>query len=608
MKFAHPGSRHSGVVVALSALRSESSPACGEFPDLVLLGDLARSWNFDLIQLLPVNDTGGMSSPYTALSAFALHPLYLRLSDLPEARSRPEFALKARALADSHAADSRFSYGPYRIAKLALLEELFVASRGRREDEAWLKAVEGFPDWLAENAWVRGYAVFSELKRRAGDKPWWLWETDRDPGAERVDELWKSADLAGGTRFFAWLQFRADAQFRAAAGLLAGRGVDILGDIPILIGKDSADVWAEPSIFGLGLSAGSPPDGENPLGQNWGFPVYDWDVLERRDLDFWRDRLRVAGRYYSAYRIDHVLGFFRIWTVGERERSGYLGRFLPSVPIDGAELGRLGFNADRIRWLSRPHLPLRRLSEAAGGDASALAPALERLLERIGGEDLFLFKASVKGELDIEEALSGSPRALCDLIVASWRDRALLEFEEGLFVPTWNWRGTTSWASLSDDERSGLELLFAAKKKAADAAWEKTGRRILGTLARSSEMLATAEDLGAIPPFVPRVLDEFGILGLRVLRWTRRWDEPGQPLFPSAEWPSSSVACPSVHDSSVLREWWEAEADRALVWDWAARSLGRWIGDVPTRLGPGAARILLEALAGVASGIAVYPI
>ncbi|MEI6877118.1 MAG: 4-alpha-glucanotransferase, partial [Spirochaetota bacterium] len=183
MKFAHPESRHSGIVVALSALRSESSHACGEFPDLVLLGDLARSWNFDLVQLLPVNDTGGMSSPYTALSAFALHPLYLRLSDLPEARSRPEFAQKARALADMHAADERFAYGPYRAAKLALLEELFTASRGKREADAWLEAVGGFPDWLEENSWVKGYAIFSELKRRAGGKPWWEWARYRDPGA-----------------------------------------------------------------------------------------------------------------------------------------------------------------------------------------------------------------------------------------------------------------------------------------------------------------------------------------------------------------------------------------------------------------------------------------
>jgi len=608
MKLPRPEARRTGIVVALSALRSGGSPAAGEFPDLLALGELARSWGFDLIQLLPVNDTGGMSSPYTALSAFALHPLYIRAEDLPEVRAKPSLADKFRALSLEHAEAPRFDYGRYSSAKLALLEEVFRASVGKSDAASWISGLEGFVAWQAANGWVLGYSVFSELKRRYGGLPWWSWREDRDPSRERVEALWRDPVHAAGTRFFAWLQFRAEAQFRAAAEGLAKLGVGILGDIPILIGKDSAEVWAERGLFGLGLSAGSPPDAENPLGQNWGFPVYDWEALAREDFRFWRDRLTVASRFYSAYRIDHVLGFFRIWTLGERERSGYLGRFAPTLGIEVGELEALGFDPPRRRWLSRPHLPFWRLLEAAGNDAALLHPAMERLFDRIGAEDLYLFKDGISGELDIEAALEGGSRRLCDFILSAWRDRALLEYEKGRFVPTWNWRGTTAWASLSEGERRGLEELFAAKRSTSERIWDEGGRRILGELLSSSDMLPTAEDLGGIPPYVPRALADLGILGLRVFRWTRRWEVEGQPIVAPAEWPETSVACPSVHDSSALRDWWEREADRPLFWSWAARALGRDLGEAPPRLGSADARLLLEAVARVNSRFAVYPI
>jgi len=608
MKFAETGKPKTGVVVALSALRTESSPACGEYPDLALLGGLARSWHFDLVQLLPLNDTGGMNSPYMAVSAFALHPLYIRISDLPEAVAAPDIVGRARRLAEAHAGIARLAYHEYLAAKLDLLERLFISVYPGPDIDSKLGALPGFESWMRSNPWVRPYAVFMELKRRQGQGPWWSWSAHREPGPGGVERLWAAPELRAGTRFRAWLQFAADCQLGAASKILARRGIDVLGDIPILIGKDSADVWADRSLFKLDVSAGSPPDAENPTGQNWGFPAWNWDELRHRNFAFWRDRLSVAARWYSAYRIDHVLGFFRIWTTGARERDAWLGTFLPTVPVTRSDLEKRGFDASRIRWLSRPHVRASRLVEAAGGDMGAAARAANLVLERIGDEELFLFRSDIGGSEDIVDRLADVDGALRDFLLASWRDRSLLEYEAGAFVPTWGHRETTSWASLSDAERRSLKDLFDVRSGESESLHEENGRALLRNLLSFSDMLATAEDLGGIPPYVPKVLAELDILGLRVWRWTRRWKEEGQPFIEAAEYPRMSVACPSVHDSTTLREWWEREADRPLVWNFARRTLGREAGEPPDRLGPEEVRFLLETVARAASRIAVFPI
>jgi 4-alpha-glucanotransferase len=632
--------RSSGIVVSIQALRSERSQAAGEFPDLPLLGKLASSWGFDLIQLLPVNDSGFQSSPYSALSAFALHPLFISIADLPElaaaADAKPlgkarnagkngcgaesaAFLAEAEALAVSHAKDARFAYGPYLEAKLDLLERIWkslaapVLFDGKAGTDSQVAEFEAF---IAANAWVKDYAVFTELKRKNGGLPWWQWASMRDPTPESIAAAWDSGDLASGCRFRAWLQWRAEGQFRAAKAALDSSGIALMGDIPILINEDSAEVWARRSVFKLGLAAGAPPDMYAELGQNWGFPIYDWEAAKADDYSFWKARLASAEKFYAAYRIDHVLGFFRIWALSGMDSTGYLGRFVPDAYITTDELAAAGFGPERLRWLSRPHVPTSRLLDAVQDDATAAMEAEELILDRIGNEELFLFKPTVRGEKDIEAMSAkgypgyggpGLATGLKDCLLASWRDRVLYEFEPGRFVPTWRYYGATAWPSLSDDERRRLEGLFAAKRAEGDREWEATGRRLLGALVSSSSMLPCAEDLGSVPACVPAVLGELGIFGLRVLRWARNWDAPGQPFVQLSRYPRLTVACPSVHDSSSLREWYETEADRGQAWAFAAQSLGRDLGPAPDTLSPGAVAIVLEAMAGSASAIAVYP-
>jgi 4-alpha-glucanotransferase len=605
MDFAHKSRRLSGIVVPLSSIRSDSSPGCGEFPDLERFGDLASAWKCELLQLLPVNDSGTQSSPYFALSAFALNPIYIKIGDLPEIASDAALAAESAALVARFSASERVPYEELLKAKLELFKKIWKLAKPAKP-KAKNPLAQELDAWIEANPWVKTYAAFVALKGHNGERPWWEWQRDRDPTEADIEAFWNGeGELVQELRFWAWLQMRATGQFAKAAKYLADKGIALMGDIPILMNKDSADVWALRRFFRLELSAGAPPDMYAALGQNWGFPVYDWAALEREGYSFWTERLAEAAKYYSCYRIDHVLGFFRIWSLSAHETSGALGHFVPDVPITRRELADLGYSPERIRWLSQPHLPGWRITQAAG-EAAAKA-AIAAALDRIGNEDLYLFKQSIRGEKDIEALPLLSPAAK-DCLLAAWRDRTLFEYEEGSFVPSWSFRGTSAWPTLSDQEKGELESLIGRKGGEAEALWEATGKRLLGVLAQSVTMLPCAEDLGSVPACVPRSLEALGILGLRVFRWTRRWWENGQPYVPMAEYPELSVACASVHDSSSLREWWELEADRDWTWRFAASTLGRELGPCPEKLGPDQVEALLELIAASASRFAVYPI
>ncbi len=540
--------RKSGVVVPLGALRTARSGGVGEYPDLAVLGELCERCGLSFVQLLPVNDTGFQSSPYSALSAFALHPLYLRPADLPEAAA---FRAEAESLAARFGGRKRFPYPEILSAKLALLRRIFDASLPAIRKDPALAA------WIGANPWVRDYAVFLGLKEEHGGKSWKDWPARRDPGAGEVEALWEEPGRRDGHLFHAWVQLRCEEQFLAAFRALADRGVALKGDLPILMNDDSADVWAHRSWFRTDRIAGAPPDMFSELGQNWGFPIYDWDALAREGYSFWTGRLAQAAKFYGAYRIDHVLGFFRIWALPEREESGYLGAFEPGAVVSRAELAAAGFSDGRIRWISEPHIREAALSEAAGRGAAAA----EALLDRIGSEPLFLFKRTVRGEKDIRAA--GLPEALRDFLQTAWRDRVLIPLGPDSFAFAWRHASASAWPSLSDSERSALEGLLRVKAAESEREWEEHGRRLLSVLKDAADMLPCAEDLGAVPPLVPKVLAELGILGLRIPRWTRRWDEPGQPYVEPGDFPRLTVSAPSVHDTSTLRDWWEHEAGPA---------------------------------------------
>jgi 4-alpha-glucanotransferase len=603
-----------GVAVPLGALRGKKSIGAGEFPDLVEFAGLCATMGVGLIQLLPVNDTGYESSPYSALTAFALHPLYLRIGDLPElnspAKDAAGFIEKLKTLKQNFDGRARFPFGEIIRAKMSILREIYAANK----PEIVKKARPGasLAVWIEEHPWVREYAVFRRLKEANGEKSWKEWSDRRTPAARDIEALWNNETFREEHLFWVWIQEALDRQFSEAAGVIAGMGLLLEGDLPILMNEDSCDVWAHPEYFHRDLSAGAPPDMYSPAGQNWGFPIYDWEAQARDDYAWWRRRLKTAEKYYQAYRIDHVLGFFRIWAAQREDLSSALGRFVPYVPVKRTDLADLGFDEGRIRWMSRPHIPtgevwnaLRDIRDEWGNQNSdAIAPEAERIftqaLDRIGSEELWLFKESIRGEKDIE-ALGLHPAAR-NYLFQAWHNRLLLEYEPESYTPVWYFRNSRAYASLSDAERRTLEELLEKGRAGSELIWEKEGEKLLSALTASSSMLPCAEDLGAVPDCVPRVLARTGIFGLRVVRWFREWDKEGQPYIPLKEYPELSVCAPAVHDSSTLREWWEREADQ--------EQFSGFIGypSLPRVYNPGTAKIILHRIAAAASRFRVFQI
>ena len=583
-----------GLLLPITALRSDSSAGSGDFLDLIELGDWCVEAGFDLIQLLPVNDSGTHSSPYSALSAYALHPLLIRITAVMEYDTATDAVRKRiepleqslRGLEEGQ----RLNYAEVLRLKVTILKELFVAGFSRTVGD------EDFLLWMQENAWVREYAVFRSIKEENESRSWLAWRAYSDPSAQDIENLWEEKKYSN--LFYAWLQYRLEEQFLQAVRSLKQLGIVLKGDIPILMSDDSVAVWAHRDIFCLDFCAGAPPDMFAVQGQNWGFPTYNWDCLEQRNYDWWELRLRQAGKFYGAYRIDHVLGFFRIWTIPHAQREAILGYFSPSCYIHRHELYEIGFNDERIHWLSEPHIPLHWLQEAF---AEQTREIISCCLTKIGSEELYLFNADIRGEQDIF-AMPLDDWVKEDLL-AIYRDRSLIQITADEFAEAWHFRSCSRYQQLFDGEKHAFEGLVNHKTQGRERLWAERGERFLSFINNTIDMRSCAEDLGAVPACVPQVLEKLGIPGLKIPRWEREWRETAQPFRPPAEYPACSVCAPSVHDSSTLREWWEYEDGREGFW----QSLGL-TAPCPAEYSTQTAETVFRGLLNTSSTIIVFQI
>ena len=304
--FDRPGFRGAGTVIPVFSLRSENDFGIGEFRDLRPLVDWAASTGQTVLQLLPVNDTtrrGGWedSYPYSPISSFALHPLYIHLQDLG-IRETAAFKQKQAELN----ALPELDYPAVFAAKTALLHGAWLR-RGRKD-----MAGGAYRKFAADNAfWLDEYADF--CARRDGCEP----------------------------DYFRWVQYHLDRQFSEEVAYARAKGVFFKGDLPIGVSADSADAFFHPALFNLDSCAGAPPDFFSADGQNWGFPTYNWEEMARDDYAWWKRRLLKMAEYFDAFRIDHILGFFRIWEIPKAESSGKMGHFNPSLPYSREELKAL---------------------------------------------------------------------------------------------------------------------------------------------------------------------------------------------------------------------------------------------------------------------------
>ena len=591
MQFPSLHRYYTGLSVPVSSLRSETSAGTGEFYDLILLGSLCRECGIDLIQLLPVQDTGYQSSPYSTLSAYALHPLYIRLSELPEADSE-EITEKIRSFTAENRNVKHLRYEQVLKGKLGVLKLMY---EGKKEKILKDRKISG---WVGENPWVKTYAVFNSLKDRFDRRSWREWPEMRDPEPEDIENFWNDSENRDELGFHVWLQFRLDEQFSHVSKTLNGMGVLLKGDIPILMNDDSADVWSRRDFFNLAFQAGAPPDYYSATGQNWGFPTYNWENLEKSDYSWWKARLKQGSRYYSAFRIDHVLGFFRIWSIPAADITGYLGHFEPAGGLTNEDLEEIGFNEGRRRWLAEPHISSERLWGILGEEASK---AIALCFDRIGNEELFLFKPEIAGEKTIYmQDLSDHAK---ETLAAFFRDRSLVKISEGVYFPIWTYHDTSAYRSLSEDERNRLDSLIERSKQDSERIWEENGRKLLQFMKDETTMLPCAEDLGAVPESVPVVLDDLEILSLKIPRWTRDYKKEGAPMIGITQYPFLSVCTPSVHDTTTMREWWLSEDGKADFW----KSLG-FKSECPAGYSPEVARKIVKKLLGTSSCMCIFQI
>ena len=298
---------HHGVALPISALHSATSSGCGDFATLQELLPILRNWGFDILQLLPLNDTGYEASPYMCLSGNALHPLYLSLSSLVGFFSSPERKKSWKYLQKKNRNKARFSYPCLLKAKSSLLLSYLDEYRSLLESE---------PDFelfcQREEDWLEAYASFKTLKEYYNHTAWWDWAKEHQsfpcklpPAVEQKRNTWKL------------IQYLCWKQAKETKKIAEKHSINLMGDLPILLNKDSSDVWSHPELFCTTLEVGAPPDMYSKDGQRWGFPLYNWQGHFKNDLRWWKKRLQFAEQMYHIYRLDHIVGFYRLFAMSQ---------------------------------------------------------------------------------------------------------------------------------------------------------------------------------------------------------------------------------------------------------------------------------------------------
>ena len=608
--------KRTGIVVPISALYTKDCPSCGDFLALKDLADFCKKAGFSIVQLLPVNDTGTQSSPYSGLSAFALHPLFIRINALPEfaaaMKGNKAFATAYKAFEKEFGYKKRFDYDAVLGEKTKLLHLLFnyIEKKNSKDEAEANKLNKELAKFVRSNQWIIPYAVFKNIKDENMQASWKSWdESIQKLSYDQIKLKWQNKAKKSSHDFFVWCQLRASEQFKEGAESLRAKKIILKGDIPILMNEDSVDCWTYPEFFRQELRAGSPPDGGNPMGQNWGFPTYDWDRLEADEFTWWKDRIKTSAQYYDAFRIDHILGFFRIWASKENETTAYLGHTIPYADFTRKTLNELGFDDDRIKWISEPHIPTGTIENITWNHDEATA-VLEKVCDRVKTEELWTFKKEIDGDKEIYAMNffedEGKNNAVKNALAEKWRDRSLIQIKKDRFIKVYAFENSTAWKTLSGEEQEKLRKLFEEIEVKENKLWEKQATTTLSAIVHASDMIPCAEDLGVNLPVMPEVLKKLDILSLKVIRWTRQWDKPGQPYIPFTDYPELSVATTSVHDSSTLRQWWNQEKDS--VWTFINSVECENKPDGNSAFTPEIAEFILRSLASCKSALLINPL
>ena len=502
--------RIAGTVMPLFSMRSAHGWGIGDFGDIRLMTDWLVATGQNILQLLPVNDTtvcGGNedSYPYNCISVFALNPIYADMSVLPalsKARRNTWYRKEREALNSLPAVN----YAKVYMLKVGYLRELF--------DDAGdeMLATDAYRSFVKEQEqWLKPYTLFRFLSARLHCciQDWGEYSHYDSTTWDKV--VAEYPDAVRETRFYSFVQYILYTQLSEAHVYANSRGVALKGDIPIGVAPNGVDVWCDSEQFNLSVSAGAPPDMFSADGQNWGFPTYNWQVMAGDGYAWWRRRLQYMSHFFDAYRIDHILGFFRIWEIPRCVKSGLLGSFAPNVPLTEEEILSAGF-------------PFCREQHAAA------------TVDNTSLDTLFL------------------PDLHCD----------------GKYIPRILGNETAAYLRLTQEERIAYDRIYEEYYYNRHTMfWYHEGMRKLAPLLESTTMTACGEDLGMIPACVPWVMKNLQVLSLEIQRMPKLY---GETFANTSRYPYLSVATPSTHDMSTLRGWWRE--DKAMSQQFYNKELG----------------------------------
>ncbi len=579
-KFHYQGPwKGAGVAIPVSALRTEQSLGVGEFLDLIPATNWAHAAGLKLIQVLPVNDTVAThqahdSSPYSAVSCFALHMLYLNLDDL--AKDDEEILAEIHSQKAKMNALSKVDYLAVMKIKEELSRKIFLKNRDA------ILADPGFQEFFEQNKdWLEPYGAFAYLRDINGTANFNRWKTHNTYDQAEIEEFVKPEqphfdDVA--LHYF--VQFNLHRQLLRAAEYARTHGVILKGDIPIGVRGESVDSWATPEQFYIMNQAGAPPDDFSPIGQNWGFPTYNWEHMAQNDYSWWRARLKKMAAYFDAYRVDHILGFFRIWEIPEESVQGLMGHFNPHLPMQRGEIEGWGLWFDYDRFC-KPYIRQHMLDDIFGDQAESVkqnfleeyAPGCFNLAP--GFETQKQIKLHFIEDLDFPKKLTIEEikllNGLYSLVSEVLFLRSPLSDEEA-YNPRITLHNTYSYKALLDWQKHVInELYIHYYYKRHEQFWADQGRIRLPVIKEATDMLVCGEDLGMVPDSVPGVMNEVGILGLSIESMPKK---PTEQFAHPKDCPYLCVCSTSCHDMVPLRSWWEQ--DRSVTQDFFRNVLGRW--------------------------------